>query len=395
MVAIDKPTVGGSVGTWGDELNTALDTIVGAINTPGSAVSVAAAGIDTTGTMDVTNALQNLIDSSPTGATIMFDPGTYLISAPLVLQPGRAYIGAGHNMANGATIKQADNANITNTAGITGLLVTQAWANNQTTCDPGLLISNLAVDGNSANNANSTVCGIVLTNFWARIEDCYIYDVPTHAVLLTDVTANGTNVVTNTCSENRLYRLKIDNCGHDGIHQTSANNNSNQDGYLVDCLISGVQGGIIMDRSAGWVIRRNHLYGIRGDAIGLGLTFATIAESNYIEDFGGDYDTGTYYTGIGANQLDFRGSHIVNNYVSCEEPGTGSHFTYISVTANSGQTDAHAIVANNMIRGGNTNNGIGIVFQHQSGGVLTGLIANNYISNMHTDIYVQAGDSAS
>lgn len=393
MVAISKPTVGGSFGTWGVELNTALDTLAGAINA-GTVVSVAAAGIDATGTTDVTTALQNLIDASPTGATVRFDPGTYLISAPLVLQPARAYIGAGHHLASGATIKQADGANITNPAGPTGLLVTQAWANNQSTCDPGLLISNLAIDGNSDMNPNSTASGIVLTNFWARVEDTYLYDIPGHAVLLTDVTADASNVVTNTCSENRLYRLKIDNCAGDGIHQTSANNNSNQDGYLADCLISGVQGGIIMDRSAGWVVRRNHLYAIRGDAIGLGLTFATIAEANYIEDFGDDGDTGTYYTGIGCNQLDYRGSHIINNFISCSEPGTSSHYTYIAATANSGQADAHVIVTANMLRGNDTNNGIGIVFQHQTGGVLTGLIANNFISNLHTDTYVQAGDSA-
>ncbi|MGX6601254.1 glycosyl hydrolase family 28-related protein [Micromonosporaceae bacterium Da 78-11] len=347
------------------------------------------------GSTDDTAALQAAIDASPVGSTVFFPAGTYLVSAPIVLLPERAYLGGGHATAGtAATIKQRDGADITNAAGLSGLLVPRTWADDGTHCDLPVRITNLAVDGNKAGNPGSTACGIVLVNFWSVIEGCYLYDVPRHAVHLTDVTANGKNTITNSASENRVVGCKIVAPGGDGINQLSTNRTSNLDGFCADNLISDVGGGgIVFQRSAGWVFRRNHLYGIAGDAIDLGNSFATVCEHNYIEDFGGANGDGTYYAGISFDQLDGRGTVLHGNSVSCAEPAAKkSCYHLIRAGAGSGQTDAKAVITGNLLDGNDGAEGIGILTQHADHGILTAVIAGNIVTAVRTPYHVTGGD---
>lgn len=340
------------------------------------------------GTTDDTTALNAMIAASPAGGTVYFPPGTYIISAPIVLYPDRKYVGGGHAFtAGGATIKLKNGTNLTNGAGLTGLLVSQGWSTNATLSGNPISIENLAIDGNSANNATSTACGIVMVNFWSVIRGCYIYDIPKHGIHLTDVGANGTTAITNSASENRIVDCKITDCLGNGFNQSNTVAGANLDGFLTDCYISDITGeGIHFDRSPGWSVRRCHLYGIGKHGIEMGFTFATIVDNCYIEDFGNQNAASTWYWGIGFTGLNDRGTIITNNTISCAEPNTvtTSNYYYIRANAGSSQTTVRAVVTGNLMYGANRSLGVGIALENNSGGTMTAVVQDNQISNIVT-----------
>jgi hypothetical protein len=148
-----------------------------------------------------TAAIQAAINAAPAGSTIYFPTGTYAISSEIRLKGNLSYVGAGHALGSGAVIKQANGANITGPAGLTGLFVADEWYTNAAACGNPIRISNLAFDGNKANNLTSNACGIVLCNFWSFVTDCYITSMRLHGIHLTDVTRNGVNVISNSASD--------------------------------------------------------------------------------------------------------------------------------------------------------------------------------------------------
>lgn len=344
------------------------------------------------GLADDTASIQSAIDSSPTGSTILFPSGTYLISSSITLKGSRSYQGTGWSHGGGSVIKQKNAANIANSAGNSGLLVAEGWSVNRTSCDYPLSINNLSLDGNRANNPLSNACGIILCNFWSHIVDCYIEEMPNHGILLTDTTENGVNVITNSASENFITRCRIDNVSASGIRQISANTISNQDGFCVDTIIHGVgEHGIHYERGAGWVFRRNHIYGIQKDGIKLANCYATIITENEIEDFGREAASGAYYAGISIQQLNGRGSHITTNFIGCTEPSPSvGNYHYISAAAGASQTSSIINVTNNILRGPDTptSKGIGLVYMPRSGGVQHMRSSDNHISNINTTSYI-------
>ncbi len=304
------------------------------------------------GATNDTAAIQAAINAAPAGSTVYFPSGTYLISSEIRLKAYVSYVGAGHALGSGAVIKQANGANITGPAGLTGLFVAEAWYANATACDNPIRIHNVAFDGNKANNLTSNACGIVLCNFWSFVSDCYITNSRLHGIHLTDVTRNGTNVISNSASENRITGNRIADSGGHGISQISQNTISNHDGYCVDNIIATTgQDGINFQYGAGWAFRRNHLYGIQGHGINLTNCYATVVTENEIETFG-EAGGGAFWGGISVTQLDGRGTTIVGNFVGRNETaGTTDTYQYLVVTAGSGQTVAQVIVTGNLIFG--------------------------------------------
>lgn len=335
-------------------------------------VNVKDFGVKGDGTTDDTTAINSCISGSAAGSTIFFPPGTYLISAPIVLYPSRSYVGAGHSHANTTIIKQKNSANVTNAANLTGLLVAQAWSTNSTSCDLPVRIENLCIDGNKTNNASSTACGIVLTNYRSWIVDCDILNAPKDGIRLTDTTANGTTTVSNTCVENRIMNCHIDSPGLDGVRNVAGNGNSNTDGYLLNCIISNVGGsGINLDRAAGWHIRDNHLYTIPVHGINANAAYGTFITNNYVEDFGGQSTAASYYAGIAVTQLTGRQSTVTGNYVGCNETSASvGGYQYVSVSSAFGSSDSHVVVTGNMTHApaSPTNKGIAFVYAAAGGG---------------------------
>lgn len=336
------------------------------------------------GTTDDTTALNTIIAAAPVGSTVYFPAGVYLISAPIVYKSGCQYLGAGVALTGtSATIKLKNGTNLTNTAGLTGIFVPDVWSANGTTSGAPVIIENLAINGNKANNATSTACGVILMNYWSVLKDLYIYDTPNDGIYLTDTGANGTTQITNSASENRILGCKIASAKGNGIGQFNSVNGANLDGFIIDCTIADVgESGIKFDRSPGWKVSGCHLYGIGDHAIEMGFTFATRVDGNYIEDFGGNNVASTWYWGIGATSLNDRGTHIVNNMISCAEPAvvTTTNYYYIRANAGSGQTTCRFEIANNLLYGANAAHGTGIVTE--GSGSQVSVIHGNQISNI-------------
>lgn len=391
VAALGSPTLPTDVAT----LQAALTALTARVTVlEAGTVSVASYGATGAGIADDTAAIQAAIAAAPTGGRVWFPPGTYQVSAPIRLRGGLTYEGPGHGTASSAVIRQVTGANIAGANGVSGILVAGAWATNAETCDTPIRVQGLEIDGNAANNPSSDAAGIVVCSFWSTLEDCYVRDAPSHGILLTDVTDDGT-AIGNSASENRIYRCRVLDPGGDGIHQRCQNTIAHQDGYCVDNVISGGDTGIRFERGSGWVFRRNHTYGGTGHGIYLERCYATIITENEIEAFGAEGGAGTYWAGISVSQLNGRGSHVIGNFVgSAEGDASAGGYQYISVSAASGQADAHTVVVGNIIHGPavTSGHGIGLVLQADFGGsVLNADIAANRVASVDTARYVSTG----
>jgi hypothetical protein len=283
------------------------------------------------GIADDTAEIQATIDATPAGGVVWFPPGTYLVSATIVI-PGRITLMGGGGLSVGTTIKAA--------AGIAdAVIASAAWYNNSTTCGNPVRIQGLEIDGSTLGTA---VRGLVLTNFWSRVYDCQFRNLTGHGVELNDRTRNTTNVITNSASENSIVECRFASIGGNAIHQEASNQIANLDGRVERCFISSVDGyGIRIDRSAGWFVSDNHIYTIGLGAIRLGNYYATTCRGNYIEDFGGLDAAGVFYNGIlMTGGLNGRASELNGNIVSTAQPASpvASRFTCFAVVAGSGQT---------------------------------------------------------
>lgn len=358
-------------------------------------------GVAADGETVETQAAQDAIDEAPDGSLIVFPQGTLVVDDWLIARPGKFYLGDGYALAGysgGAVIKQADGANIGDGLSVSGLLVSEAWATDATGCDTPIWISNIAFDGNADENPDSSASGLVLVNYWTRVDQVYSFNMPQHGIVLTDVTADGENVIENSSSEYRIEHLKVDNVAGSGFVQVSENNISSQDGYLIHPLISNTgMAGISMARGSGWLIDRAHLYGIGTDGITLGACYGTEIRSHYIEDFGSAGETGGYYAGIRMTQLDGRGSRVIGGFIGSTEPVADATYHYLELQAGFEQTDARIQVSGTEITGvGTTGDGtqrIGLVVQHDEDGVLTVDASALRITNVATERYVASGDT--
>ena len=123
----------------------------------------------------------------------------------------------------------------------------------------------------------------------------------------------------------------IEHSGEHGVYVEDTGN-SNTDWNLTDNWIGGAEkDGIHMDNAAGWVVERNHTYGVKENAIYADRLFGTSISDNYIEDFGGTKEKGTYYGIYGTVQGDAT-SVISNNRIHMgSEINNGLTYRYIGI----------------------------------------------------------------
>ncbi len=217
-------------------------------------------------------AINDAIQASAYGDEIIIS-GQCLINQSIVLLGDRSYRGTS---TTGTVLKQADGANLE------ALLVSDSYAENQEWTGTPVSIRQMLLDGNSQMNPQAQTDGIILRSWLSVVEYVEITDMSQDGIKLAYKSANGTDLKGGQVN-GRISGNLIDRSGRYGIfvefHVTDWN--------LIDNWIaySGVD-GLHMEDVSGWVIERNHIYGVPHTAIYADHMYATSISDNYIEGFG-------------------------------------------------------------------------------------------------------------
>jgi parallel beta-helix repeat protein len=299
-------------------------------------VSAAAGGVSVAckdSTSDAST-LQNAINSSAPGADISIEGGTCLLTSGITLLGDRTY--SGGNTA-GTVLKQD---------GAMGyVLASASYVNNQSSTGDPLAIRDLTVLCNRSGNTD----GIIVLNWHVDVQHVDVQNCGGSGIVDTNTGAAGA-AIHNTSVNSRFDNNFISGNGRYGFYVHDSGN-SVTDGFFDDNLIaSSGADGIHFDDATGWDISGNHLYGNRQNAIVANRLYGTTVSNNYIEDFGDNQHSGTWYGIVGTAQGSV-GSTIFNNKIVNDAGETaGARYVYVAVQqANYGT--AYLSVTGNVIVG--------------------------------------------
>lgn len=343
-----------------------------------SALSAQAEPILVVGTNTVADAatLNAAIAGSPEGAEIVIR-GRLLINQTIRLLGHRSYRGESRA---GTILKQADGANLV------ALVASDVFLDNTDYTGTPVALRHLTLDGNRANNPQALTAGLVLRSWLSVVEDIHISNMGGDGLRLTSRSANGTGLK-NSQVNGRISDSFIERSGRHGVFVEDPGN-SVTDWTLCDNWIasSGVD-GIHMDNAAGWVVERNHIYGVPQHAIYAHRLFATSICDNYIEGFGETKEPGTW-CGIYATLQGSAASTIANNRIfNFEgEKGPDSFYRYLAVSSNYGM--GVVTVTGNAIRGAGTPRGTGLHYTAGEKKGLTVVSTGNAVAEVNTPRFV-------
>ncbi|MEI6500272.1 MAG: right-handed parallel beta-helix repeat-containing protein, partial [Armatimonadota bacterium] len=224
--------------------------------------------------------------------------------------------------------------------------------------------------------------GLVLRSLLSVVEDLQIANMGGDGLRLTSVSANGTRI-TNSQVNGRISDNFITNSGRHGVFVEDPGN-SVTDWTLSDNWIanSGVD-GVHLDNAAGWVVERNHIYGVPHNAIYAHRIFATSICDNYLETFGETTEAGTW-CGIVATVQGAAASTIAHNRIFNFglEKQVDSVYRYLALSVNYGQ--GVVIVSGNAIRGAGTPRGTGLYYTAGEKQGLTVVSTGNAVEGVGT-----------
>lgn len=317
------------------------------------------------------------IADSQVGDEIVID-GPCLINRVIKLVGNRSYRGQSRT---GTVLAQADGANLK------ALLASDSYLDNAKTTGNPVAVRHLTLDGNKANNTARTA-GMVLRSWQTVVEDVQILQTGGDGIRLTNPSADGTEL-TNTQVNGQIVGNFVEHAGRHGIAVDDPGN-AVTDWNLTENWIgfSGVD-GIHLENAAGWVVERNHVYGVPETAIFAHRLYGTSISDNYVEGFGESGTAGNWY-GINATVQGKAASTIANNRVFnfAGEATEGSTYRYIalsSVNYDSGLCS----VTGNVVRGANTPAGTGLYYDGGEN-LLTVVSSGNAIVDVQTPIFVGA-----
>ncbi len=308
--------------------------------------------------------VQQAIDSSRPGALVQIG-GTCLLDHGLRLLPGRTYSG---DSRTGTVLRQH--------ASMPYVLASASYTGNSAATGAPLSIRQLTVACSGRGRTN----GIVILNWQADVTNVDVSNCGGSGIVDTGRTASGRQI-SNTSVNSRFENNFITGSGDHGFAVIDGDN-SVTDGYFVDNQVAQTGGSAIsLQNSAGWTITGNHLYGDNGDGIVAERLYGSTISNNYIEDFAGRRQSGTWYGILGSAQGG-SGSTIDSNKVFNDAgERSGAAYVYIAVTRTNYGT-GHLAVTGNVI-GGVRHSDIGLQF---SGGTqrLTVAVYGNDVSGVGT-----------
>jgi|GEM_PF-587322 hypothetical protein len=313
------------------------------------------------------------IAASPPGSEIVFR-GTFLLDQTVRLTGRRAYRGESRS---GTLFRQADGVNLP------ALMASSVFLDDKTWTGSPISIRHLKLDGNAKNNTEAATTGIVLRAWLSVVEDVHIANMSGDGLRLTNLGIGGAKL--NTTQVNgRISGCFIERSGRHGVFVEDTQNKVT-DWILSDSWIAGSGAdGIHLDNAAGWCVERNHIYGVKGNAIHAHRLFATSIADNYIEGFGEGEEAGAWY-GIRATLQGGAASTICGNRIFNfhGEKQPASDYRYLGVLVNYGT--GVVSVTGNAIRGKGTPRGTGLHYTTLGETDLVVTSTGNIVHNVHTD----------
>jgi hypothetical protein len=289
-------------------------------STAGIYTSVKSFGATGDGKHDDTHAIRTAIAATPSGGTVWFPPGTYLVSKTIVLRSGSTYRGSN---ASSSIIQQRNGANLP------VVVADENFIANRNTTSQFVQIEDLAVDGNSQNNRASD--GIVLMAERSLVRHVIVTNTPGSGIVLSDVNSNG-RVCNNNAVENRIEDCTIVQPGLYGVQIMDTRASGRQtDGYLINNVVANCSGdyGLRIERAAGWFISNNHVYHSARNGIYMSHVTGTFFYCNEVDKFGLTSSPPAAYYGlqIAFEMGRFRPSFFIGNLCATPE-GSFPYNTY-------------------------------------------------------------------
>ncbi len=327
--------------------------------------------------------LNAAIAASPEGAEMVLR-GTFLINQTIRLRGQRAYRGESRA---GTILKQADGA------GLPALLASSVWLDNQEWTDAPTAVRHLTLDGNRQGNPGARTAGLVLRSWLTSVEDLTITNMGSDGLRLTSLSANGTRLK-NTQVNGRIVGNFVENSGRHGIFVEDPGNSVTDWTLSDNWIASSGADGIHLDNAAGWMVTRNHVYGVPHDAIYAHRLFATTISDNYLEGFG-ETDEAGVWCGIRGTVQGDSVSTIAHNRIFGfgGEKQVKSEYRYLSLAVNYGA--GQVVVMGNGIRGAGTPRSVGLHYQAADPRRLTVVSVGNLIAGTQTPRVIVGGVTVS
>lgn len=333
-----------------------------------------AVAVDCTGAVGDAATINAAIANSIPGAEITIR-GICSIDQPIRLEGDRSYRGLSRT---GTVLRQAPGSNPI------AILASDTFLDNQPFTGNPVSIRHLKVEGTGSGQAS----GIILRSWLSTIEDVWVTNMGNDGIRATNRSANGT-AITNTQVNGRIVANFIENNGRHGVHVQDTGN-SVTDWTLADNWIAGSAfDGIRMDNAAGWMVERNHIYGVGAHAINANRLFATSISDNYIEGFG---ESSTYRPfavfGIRATiQGEDVGSVIHGNRIATfnlSAPEDSTRYRYVYLFQNYGT--GYVSMLGNTIIGSDRPNSSGVVMRAPVGSSMEVATQGNIIEKVTRDV---------
>lgn len=241
------------------------------------------------GKTDDTRALQAAIAAAPSGGTVWFPSGIYMVSKTLVLRSGSSYRGSN---PYSSIIRQKNHANLT------AIMADENFMSSLERTSTGIQIEDLGIDGNSA--ANRAGSGIILMTERGLVRHVTVSNTPQSGIVLSDKNAKGVTA-RNNAVENRIESCTIIQPNSFGIRIIDTNSSGIlTDGYLLNNVVQNCLGQFAMriERAAGWFIANNHVYHNAQNGIYLSHVAGTYFYANEVDHYGLTQTPPGNYSGV-------------------------------------------------------------------------------------------------
>jgi hypothetical protein len=346
-----------------------LCACAGAAPPPGAAAAAGATVVQCAGGDGDAAAVNGAIEGSAEGAEIIF-AGQCLLSSTVVLRGNRSYRGTSKT---GTVLRQADGANLP------ALLASDSYTNNEPTTGQPVTVRDMTLDGNRANNESSGTDGLVLRSWKSTVEDLNINGSGGSGIRVTNESADGTPIE-STQVNGRISNNFITDSGRHGVYVEDSGNGVTDwqlgGNWIADSALDGIR----IDNAAGWIVDRNHVYGVGNNGIWADRLFGSTLSDNYVEGFG-EGETGTWY-GVGVQVNGGAASTVTHNRVfALQGEKAGSTYRYIGVARVNYGVGLLAITGNT-VRGVVGGQGVGLYYSSAGGAGLEVTSIGNAVSDV-------------